>query len=111
MVTSRTGPLIGVSRFARSCVAAGPYPDDLPWASSLPDPPRLRHLAVRRGGATVGHVLVNPSRGAAGIYAMGVVPQARRQGIGRALTMAAWLLGRELGCDYAVLNATSEGEP
>jgi ribosomal protein S18 acetylase RimI-like enzyme len=59
----------------------------------------------------VGQVVVNPWRGIAGIYDMGVVPSHQRQGIGRALTLAACRLGRELGCTHAVLNATGEGEP
>jgi hypothetical protein len=53
--------------------AQGGHPRALPYASSRPDPPAARHLAVRRRGQTVGHVLVNPWRGYAGIYDMGVV--------------------------------------
>jgi ribosomal protein S18 acetylase RimI-like enzyme len=71
----------------------------------------IRRLTVGSGGRTVGHVLVNPWRGYAGIYDMGVVPEAQRRGIGRALTLAACRLGRDLGCSHAVLNATGEGEP
>jgi ribosomal protein S18 acetylase RimI-like enzyme len=86
-------------------------PDDreLPYRT-LTDPAHARHLSVRVGGETVGHVIVNPWRGFAGIYNMGVVPSHRRRGVGRALTLAACRLGRELGCSYAVLNATPEGE-
>jgi GNAT superfamily N-acetyltransferase len=91
--------------------AAGALPRDLPYAGSLPTPPAARHLAVREDGRTVGHVVVNPWRGSAGIYDMGVAPDRRRRGIGRALTLAACSLARELGCTHAVLNATGEGEP
>ena len=91
--------------------ARGEAPRDLPYACARPDPPAVRHLAVIERGRTVGHVVVNPWRGYAGIYDMGVVPDRRRRGIGRALTIAACGLGRELGCAYAVLNATGEGEP
>jgi GNAT superfamily N-acetyltransferase len=40
-----------------------------------------------------------------------VAPDRRREGIGRALTLAACRAGRDLGCSHAVLNATGEGEP
>jgi GNAT superfamily N-acetyltransferase len=83
----------------------------LPYATSMPDPPAARRLVVRTDGQTVGHAVVNPWRGSAGIYDMGVLSSHRRQGIGRALTIAACRLGRELGCTHAVLNATGEGEP
>jgi ribosomal protein S18 acetylase RimI-like enzyme len=67
-------------------------------------------LAVRDGGRNLGGVTVNPWRGIAGIYDMGVRPEDRRHGIGRALTLAAGRLARGLGCSHAVLNATPEGE-
>jgi hypothetical protein len=89
-----------------------PGPGDrlLPYTSSNPDPVRTRHLAVRDGERTIGHVMINPWRGSAGIYNMGVVEGRRREGIGRALTLAACRLGREAGCTHALLNATPEGE-
>jgi GNAT superfamily N-acetyltransferase len=68
------------------------------------------HLTVVEQERTVGHVAVYPWRGAAGIYDMWVVPERRRHGIGRALTLAACRLGRERGCSHALLNATREGE-
>jgi ribosomal protein S18 acetylase RimI-like enzyme len=67
-------------------------------------------LAVRDERGSLGGVTVNPWRGIAGIYDMGVSPEHRRRGIGRALTLAACRLARELGCTHAVLNATPEGE-
>jgi GNAT superfamily N-acetyltransferase len=70
----------------------------------------VRLLAVRERGQNIGGVLVNPWRGIAGIYDMGVRPEHRRRGVGRALTLAAGRLARELGCTHAVLNATPEGE-
>ncbi|MBV8948449.1 MAG: GNAT family N-acetyltransferase [Solirubrobacterales bacterium] len=67
-------------------------------------------LAVRDERHNIGGVVVNPWRGIAGIYDMGVRPEYRRRGIGRALTLAAGRLARDLGCTHAVLNATPEGE-
>lgn len=93
-------------------VAFHPGPDDrlLPYMSIRADPGHTHHLAVRADGQTAGHVVVNPWRGIAGIYNMGVVESRRRQGIGRALTLAACRLAVRLGCSHAVLNATPEGE-
>jgi ribosomal protein S18 acetylase RimI-like enzyme len=90
--------------------AAGSYAGRVPYARSTPYPKAARHLAVQRRGEIVGHVVVNPWHRTAGIYDMGVAPAERRQGIGRALTVAACRLARELGCTHALLNATPEGE-
>jgi GNAT superfamily N-acetyltransferase len=49
--------------------------------------------------------------GVAGIYHVGVVPQARNKGIGKAVTLAACLYARDLGYRYAVLNSTDAGRP
>ena len=49
--------------------------------------------------------------GVAGLYGTGVVPAARRRGVGAALTAAACEHARALGCRYATLNATHMGEP
>jgi ribosomal protein S18 acetylase RimI-like enzyme len=87
----------------------------------LPDEePRHRVVHRRRGGVylfavrdadrNIASVALNPWRGIAGIYDMGVRPEHRRRGIGRALTLAACRGARELGCTHAVLNATPEGE-
>jgi ribosomal protein S18 acetylase RimI-like enzyme len=91
-------------------VRHGRIPKDVPYALGEIDPPATVHLAVRRGGEIVGHAAVNPWRGVAGIYSMGVAPAHRREGIGRALTIAAARVAAERGCSHAVLNATDEGE-
>jgi GNAT superfamily N-acetyltransferase len=83
-------------------------PADLPYAGTAP--PEAHHLAVRHNGRIAGHIVVNPWRGTAGIYDMGVVPGLRRRGIGRALMLAGCRLARENGCTRAILNATPEGE-
>lgn len=49
--------------------------------------------------------------GVAGVYHVGVVPQARNHGIGKAVTMVACLYALERGYRYAVLNSTEVGKP
>jgi ribosomal protein S18 acetylase RimI-like enzyme len=87
-----------------------PYAGDLPYAPNRPDSPCTIGLGVRIDGTTVGYVAINPWHRIAGIYSMGVSAAHRRQGIGRALTVAACRLAAEQGCTYAVLNATEDGE-
>jgi ribosomal protein S18 acetylase RimI-like enzyme len=91
-------------------VRHGQIPGEVPYAFGEIDPPATVHLAVRVDGAIVGHAAVNPWRGVAGIYSMGVSPAHRRRGVGRALTIAAARMAAERGCSHAVLNATDEGE-
>ena len=84
--------------------ACAPYAGELPYPPSGPEPVPSLHLGVRSDGLTVGHIVMAPWHGVAGIYSMGVDPGYRRHGIGRALTIAAcrlaaagWLLERRPG--------------
>ncbi len=43
-----------------------------------------------------------------GLYSIGVQPDFRSRGFGKAITLACARLGRELGCQYAVLNAAND---
>jgi GNAT superfamily N-acetyltransferase len=70
---------------------------------------RYRHFIARLEGRVVGHSSVFLSEGplgVAGIYDVGVVPEARNQGIGKAVTAAACLQAKSMGYRYALLNAT-----
>jgi GNAT superfamily N-acetyltransferase len=46
--------------------------------------------------------------GVAGIYDVGVIPEARNRGVGKAVTAAACRGAQVLGCRHALLNATGE---
>ena len=98
-------------------------PTDLPWDGAgiaavrkrlaASRPRRVWHIAAWEQDAPVGHATVSVTTGrlgVAGIYDMGVVAQARRRGIGAALTAGALEIGRQAGCSVATLNATPEGE-
>jgi ribosomal protein S18 acetylase RimI-like enzyme len=74
-------------------------------------PRRVWHWGAFQKGKLIGHSVLYLSRGsqgAAGIYSVGVLPEARNRGIGKAVTRAACMHGRAAGCRYALLNATGE---
>jgi GNAT superfamily N-acetyltransferase len=77
--------------------------------------PALRCFAAFVDGTGVGIVMLHATddegEPVGGLYGMEVVPAARRQGIGTALTVAACRCARDLGCRQVLLNATSMGEP
>jgi len=83
-------------------------PGGVPYGGD-PDAAPAVHVSVSVGGVIAGHAVVNPWRGVAGIYSMGVAPGHRRAGIGRALTIAACRIAADRGCTHATLNATGEG--
>ena len=72
--------------------------------------PRQRHFGAWLDGEVVGHsvlYLTTGALGVAGLYSVGVVPSARRRGIGAAVTLAACRHARDLGCRWATLNAAT----
>ena len=95
----------------RHTIAVGhvAIPEGVPYGGD-PDAPPAVHVSISVDGAVAGHAAMNPWRGVAGIYSMGVSPAHRRKGIGRALTVAACRIAAEHGCTHATLNATGEGE-
>ena len=87
---------------------------DLPYASAEHESVLggdVHHFVVRDGATIVGHVVLDVDGAVGGIYDMGVLPSARRGGLGRALTLAALARARVAGCASVTLNATGEGEP
>ena len=74
-------------------------------------PQRVWHFAAWLNGKPVAHsvmFLTTGDLGIAGIYDVGVVPEVRNQGIGKAVTIAACLQGQKMGCCHAMLNGTGE---
>lgn len=70
----------------------------------------VHHFVAHEDATLVGHTVLNIDGESAGLYDMGVLPDARRRGYGRALTIAALARARDLGCASVTLNATAEGE-
>lgn len=97
--------------------------DDLPYYSAEESharsallrmyPRHVRGLAAFQQGQVVGRCMLNVTtgeRGIGGLFAMAVVPAARKQGIGTALAWEACNLARQVGCQHVMLNATPMGE-
>lgn len=74
-------------------------------------PEHAQRFIATLNGEIVGHSCVfftTGELGAAGIYNVGVIPEARLQGIGKAVVIAACLYAKERGYRYAVLNGTGK---
>ncbi|AXY73298.1 GNAT family N-acetyltransferase [Paraflavitalea soli] len=96
---------------------------DLPYAGNggaLSDalfqayPERVQRFIAFREGAVIGQCCLfftTGPDGIAGMYNVGVIPSAQRQGIGKALVVAACRFAAERGYQYVMLNANHMGRP
>jgi GNAT superfamily N-acetyltransferase len=85
-----------------------PYLDAL---GRLPDRPMLRTFLAIRDGEPVATGTLIAAAGVAGLYNVGTVPDARRTGLGRLVSIAAMAAGREDGFQLGVLQSSPLGEP
>jgi GNAT superfamily N-acetyltransferase len=68
--------------------------------------PDVHAFIGRLRGRPVGYAAAIRSEGANGVYNVGTLPEARRRGVGSALTWAAAASGLEAGLDTAVLQSS-----
>ena len=73
--------------------------------------PDVQLFIGRLEGRPVGTSLAIRTGDVSGVYAVGTLPEARRRGVGSALTWAAVSAGRAWGCDTIVLQASEMGFP
>jgi GNAT superfamily N-acetyltransferase len=73
---------------------------ELPWSSWI----------ARLDGEPAGLGLSFVAGDAVGLYAIGTLPQARRRGVGTALTLVPMLEARSSGAEIAILHSTPDGE-
>jgi GNAT superfamily N-acetyltransferase len=73
---------------------------NLPWT----------HWIARLDGDPAGLGLSFLAEDAVGLYAIGTLPQARRRGVGTALTLVPMLEARAAGATIAILHSTPDGE-
>jgi len=71
----------------------------------------LVHVLATLDGRPVAGGSVWPTGSTAGVYNISTLEESRGRGIGYAVTAALMNLGRESGCDHAVLHASESGRP
>ena len=71
----------------------------------------LYHLLGRLDGTAVGTSSFLLAGGIIGIHDVSTVPEARRRGVGMAMTLAALRAGQALGYEIAFLNPSPMGKP
>jgi GNAT superfamily N-acetyltransferase len=81
------------------------------YGGSFADDPEVQIFAGRLEGRPVGTSVAIQGGGASGIAAVGTLPEARRRGVGTALSWAAAEAGRRRGFDTVVLQASPMGRP
>jgi ribosomal protein S18 acetylase RimI-like enzyme len=73
--------------------------------------PHVHSVVAHLEGRPVATAQLLLGRGAAGVYYVGVVPDARGRGLAELVTHAVTQVGFELGAPIVVLQATTMGEP
>jgi GNAT superfamily N-acetyltransferase len=87
--------------------AVDPYLDAL---EGLADRSAIRSFLARRRGAPLATSTLVSAAGVAGLYNVGTLPDARRTGLGRQVSIAAMAAGREAGFRVGVLQSSPLGE-
>jgi GNAT superfamily N-acetyltransferase len=77
----------------------------------LPDRRTIRTFLATRDGAPLASSVLVSAAGVAGLYNVGTLPDARRTGLGRLVSIAAMVAGRDAGYRVGVLQSSELGEP
>lgn len=85
-----------------------PYVDAL---DGLADRSTIRTFLARRGGAPLATSTLLSAAGVVGLFNVGTLPDARRTGLGRLISLAAIAAGRDAGYRVAALQSSPMGEP
>ena len=78
---------------------------------ALPDRRTIRTFLAKRDGAPLASSVLMSAGGVAGLYNVGTLPDARRTGLGRLVSIAAMAAGRDAGYRAGVLQASDLGRP
>lgn len=81
------------------------------YTASFALDPDVRIFTGVLDGRPVGGSTAIRSDDVSGVYAVGTMPEARRRGIGTAVTWAAVSAGKEWGCSLVVLQSSEMGFP
>jgi ribosomal protein S18 acetylase RimI-like enzyme len=81
------------------------------FSTSFFGDPDVQAFVGRLDGRPVGYSLAIRSEGAGGVYNVGTLPEARRRGLGTAVTWAAVDVARRAGFDCAVLQSSEMAIP
>ena len=104
---------IGADAAVRVATASG-MPGDLAellFDGSFVEDPDVQVFVGRLEGRSVGTSVAIQGGGASGVVAVGTLAEARRRGVGTALSWAAAEAGRQRGFDTVVLQASPMGLP
>jgi len=71
----------------------------------------IRTFLAARDGAPLATSTLVSAAGVAGLYNVGTLPDARRTGLGRLVSVAAMVAGRDAGYRVGVLQSSPLGEP
>lgn len=94
--------------FDSTLEAAQPYYDAYACLGFNPDGPFLHYTGYLDNQPVTSSTLLLAG-GVAGIYDVSTIPAARRQGLGRALTLYPLLEAHRMGYHYAILQSSHEG--
>jgi GNAT superfamily N-acetyltransferase len=104
----RDAATIALTTNGLPATAVDPYVEAL---ARMPDRTMLRTFLAIREGKPVATSTLMAAAGVAGLYNVGTVPDARRTGLGRLVSLAALAAGREAGYRVGVLQSSQLGEP